>query len=568
MFCKISHSLARLSILLALPFSAWAQQTVPTASLAVSRLVATENTGTPLLVTVQIDQAIDHDLPILLDLVGGSATVGEDFMPPPDPPLIVAGSTSASVQLRIRDDDEREGDETIEIALIPGMGYDVGTPRLLTVLIRDDDASEEELRERFQQLIANTPDPLIASQIETLGRLCANGMPPAGSELADRCARLRLALLDPQAARRLVDSLRGLVAEELSSQRRGFRMLANGQLGGISRRLEAVRQGGGRGLSLSGLELNGYSLPLDNLGAGEGEDNNGLLGRGLGIFVTGTLGRGDRDASDLESGFETDSRSLLIGMDKRFGSSWVVGAALGYSRFEAELDADAGDLDLDLRSFTAYASYSIGNGWIDGSFGLGRGDLSQIRNVTFETTTDEDTVVSVDVLRATPDADLTSASLSGGWNFQSGRWSYGPRLAVEYANLEVDRYAEQVVSGSDSFAVEIAPQALRSLLIRAGFGVSAAISTSNAVLVPQFEIYHVSQLEDDAEPLRGRFINDPSGTVFQIPTSAVDNKNGEFSIGVSAVFAEGRSAFFSYRRQFGVDNIQQDFWSVGGRLEF
>ena len=74
--------------------------------------------------------------------------------------------------------------------------------------------------------------------------------------------------------------------------------------------------------------------------------------------------------------------------------------------------------------------------------------------------------------------------------------------------------------------------------------------------------------EDDAEPLRGRFINDPSGTVFQIPTSAVDNKNGEFSIGVSAVFAEGRSAFFSYRRQFGVDNIQQDFWSVGGRLEF
>lgn len=552
----------------ALSSNVQAQQSQPTATLAVSRLVATETTGAPVLITVQIDQAVDRDLPILLDLVGGSAVPGEDFMPPDAPPLIVAGATSASIEVRIRDDDQREGDETIAIALVPGMGYQVGMPRLLTILIRDDDANQDDLRERFERLIANTPDPLIASQIETLGRLCANDTPPQGSELAQRCSRLRLALIDPEAARRLVDSLRGLVAEELSSQRRGFRMLANGQLGGISRRLEAVRQGGGRGLSLSGLSYAGNALPLDNLGENDSDPGGGLLGRGLGIFVTGNLGRGDRDTTDLEAGFETDSRSVLIGIDKRFGSSWVAGAALGYSRFEAELDADAGDLDLDLSSFTAYASYSFADGWIDGSVGIGRGDLTQIRNVVFETTTDEDTVVSIDVLRATPDADLTSASLSGGWNFRSGQWSFGPRVAIEYANLEVDRYAERVLSGSDSFAVEIARQELRSLLARIGFGVSAAISTQHAVLVPQLELYHVMQLEDDAEPLRGRFINDPAAQVFSIPTSAVDDRNGEVSIGLSAVFANGRSAFLSYRRQFGVDNIEQSFWSVGARFEF
>jgi len=225
-------------------------------------------------------------------------------------------------------------------------------------------------------------------------------------------------------------------------------------------------------------------------------------------------------------------------------------------------------LDMDLTSFTAYLSYSRADGWIDGSFGFGSGDLNQIRNVVFETTTDEDTNVSVDVLRSTPNADLTNASLSGGWDFHSGRWNFGPRLAMEYANLEVESYAERAVSGSDSFAVRIAKQELRSLLVRAGFGISAAISTRYAVFLPQFEVYHVTQLEDDVEALRGQFVNDPTGTPFTIPTSAVDNQNGEFSIGVTAVFAQGRSAFFSYRRQFGANNIEQEFYSVGARIEF
>ncbi|MCB1635828.1 MAG: autotransporter domain-containing protein, partial [Xanthomonadales bacterium] len=331
----------------------------PVASLAVSRVVATENSTVPVRITVQIDRAIDHDLPILLDLVGGNAVVGEDFLPPDAAPVIAAGSTMASVEFSIRDDEVSEGDERILIALVPGMGYAIGTPRTLEVLIRDDDANQADLQNRLQTLVANTPDPLIASQIETLGRLCANGLPPAGSDLAQRCARLRLALLDPAQARALVDSLRGLVAEELSSQRRGFRMLANGQLGSIGRRLEAVRFGGGAGLSLSGLTVDDQSLPLDGIGA----DEDGLLGRGLGLFVTGVLGRGERDASDLEIGFDTDTRSLLIGMDKRIGDRWVVGAAISHSRFEADLDLDAGSLDMDLDSVSVYASYSWDQGW-------------------------------------------------------------------------------------------------------------------------------------------------------------------------------------------------------------
>lgn len=563
-----SRNLARRSLLgaalLCIGLSAQAQNQPPVASLAVSRVVATENSMVPVRITVQIDRAVDQDLPILLDLVGGNAVPGEDFLPPNAPPVIRAGSTSASVEFRIRDDEDSEGDERILIALVPGTGYAIGMPRLLEVLIRDDDASQAVLQDRLQTIIANTPDPLIASQIATLGRLCANGLPPAGSELAQRCARLRLALLDPAQARALVDSLRGLVAEELSSQRRGFRMLASGQLGSIGQRLEAVRYGAGTGLSLSGLMVGEQSMPLDGIGA----DEDGLLGRGLGLFISGVIGNGERDDTDLESGFSTDSRTLVVGLDKRFGDSWVVGGAFSRSRFEADLNFDAGAIDMDLNAVTLYASRSWTQGWIDGSLAAGRGQLEQLRNVSFVTTTEEDTVTSVDVLRATPDVDLRSATLSAGYDWQHGSWRIGPRLAVEYARLDVERYAERVVSGSDSFAVQIAPQELRSLLVRAGFGVSGTISTARAVLQPQFEIYHVRQLEDDAEDLRGQFINDPQGQVFRLPTGDVDNRNGEFSLGLSAIFPEGRSAFIHYRRQFGVEDIDQDFWALGARFEF
>lgn len=561
--CLTRRALAFVTLAL-LPGLAGAQSNPPVASLAVSRVVATENSTVPVRITVQIDRSVDQDLPILLDLIGGNAVPGQDFLPPNAPPVIRAGSTSASVEFRIRDDDDSEGDERILIAIVPGMGYVRGMPGTLEVLIRDDDASQAVLQQRLQTIIANTPDPLIASQIETLGRLCANGLPPAGSDLAQRCSRLRLALLDPAQARALVDSLRGLVAEELSSQRRGFRMLANGQLGGISKRLETIRFGGGGGFSLSGLMVGDQAMPVDGIGA----DEDGLLGRGLGVFVSGILGNGERDDTDLETGFTTDTRSLLVGMDKRLGQNWILGAAVMRSRFEADLSLDAGGLDMDLDAVTLYASYGRGQGWIDGSIGAGWGELEQLRNVSFVTTTDEDTVTSVDVLRSTPDTDLRTASLSAGWDWQRGAWRIGPRLAMEYAKLDVERYAERVVSGSNSFAVQIAEQSLRSLTVRAGIGISGIISTQRAVLQPQFELYHVTQLEDDVEDLRGQFINDPQGQIFRIPTGAVDNRNGEFSLGLSAIFPEGRSAFINYRRLFGVDDIEQEFWSLGARFEF
>jgi len=558
--------LALLALLLA--GAVHAQQTdLPVLSIAVDRGVATEGSRLP----VRIELLLDRPAPaggtcIDLDLVGGTATQGVDFrlreMIPPIPP----GGRMAMVLIDVLDDNQDEPDETLRIALRPSPCYQLGTPREFSLLIRDDDEDPATLQQRLAQIVANTPDPLIASQLVSLGELCATNRPPPGSELDRRCQLLRLALQNPAVIRQLIDSLRGVLGEELSSQRRGFRMLAGGQLGAIGRRLQAVRGGGARGVALvdSGIQSGLGFLPLEAILAQEGE----LLGRGIGVFASAVFGDGSREDSALESGYASDSRSFLLGIDRRFGSDWVLGAALGRTSFDADLSNAAGELGLDQSTLTVYASRGLAAGWIDGSLGVGRGEVAQTRVARFEAITEDESLSTQDVLRGDPDSRLLTASLGAGWDWQRGGLSFGPRAQLEYARFQIDAFAEQATAGSDAFAVALDQQVLRSLLARLGFGAQWAISTRHGVLLPQLDAHLVGEFEDSAEALRGRFLNSPQGASFTLPTADVDSRYAEASVSLAMQFTRGHSAFLSYRKVFGLEATEQDYLSLGLRLEF
>ncbi|MCB1552912.1 MAG: autotransporter domain-containing protein [Xanthomonadales bacterium] len=537
----------------------------PVLSIAVSRAVATEGSQAP----VTIDLVLDRPAPeggvcIDLDLVGGTARPGEDFNSNPSVPPIPQGQTMASLPIQIVDDNVSEPDETVRIVLRPSPCYALGPNTQFDLLIRDDDDDPASLQDRLQVIINNTPDPLIASQLVNLAQLCATDRPPQGSELDRRCQLLRLALRDPQAARQLVDTLRGVVGEELSSQRRGFRMLAGGQMGAIARRLDAVRHGGGTGLSLTDVSVEGVHAFLPAAAEEAGDD---LLGSGWGLFASASIGDGRRDTTSVESGYRSDSQQLTLGFDRRIDANWVIGAALGRTEFEADLDGDSGDIDMDQTNALIYLSYSAENGWVDGSFGFGNGELDQTRVARFEAVTDDESLSAVDILRGSADTDLSFASVGAGYDFREGGFTIGPRLALEYAKLDIDAFAEQAVQGSDAFAVALDRQSIRSLLARMGLSASWTVSWSGGVLLPQIELHRVLQLEDEAEALTGRFVNDTQGPGFSLPTSPIDDRYAEAAVSLSALFPHGISGFISYRRLFSLQDTEQDYWSLGLRIE-
>ena len=224
---------------------------MPVLNITVDRAIATEGTLQPVRIELRLNEpAPAGGVCIDLDLAGGSARPDEDFRLAMSVPRIPEGGMMASVPIMIIDDQLSEPDETVLIVLRPSDCYQPGPSREFSLLIRDDDDDPSSLGDRLQQIVATVPDPLVASQLSNLGQLCATNRPPPGSELDRRCQLLRLALRDPGAAQQLIQSLRGVLGEEFSSQRRGFRMLAGTQMGALGRRLEAVRHGGGAGVAL------------------------------------------------------------------------------------------------------------------------------------------------------------------------------------------------------------------------------------------------------------------------------------------------------------------------------
>jgi hypothetical protein len=73
----------------------------------------------------------------------GTATNGSDYTAAPASPLTIpAGATSATITVTPTDDSLVEDDETVEIELSAGVGYEIGSPDTATVTIADDEPVE------------------------------------------------------------------------------------------------------------------------------------------------------------------------------------------------------------------------------------------------------------------------------------------------------------------------------------------------------------------------------------------------------------------------------------------
>ncbi|WP_143821168.1 autotransporter outer membrane beta-barrel domain-containing protein, partial [Motiliproteus sp. MSK22-1] len=124
-------------------------------------------------------------------------------------------------------------------------------------------------------------------------------------------------------------------------------------------RLNALR-GGARGLDLSGLNFNidGKSLssahlpshwvkPETERGGSAGDEESSLFSDKVGIFIGGTISLGDKDKTDNEDGFEFETQGLTLGVDYRMTEQTILGAALGYTQIDTDIDNNGGSLDTD-----------------------------------------------------------------------------------------------------------------------------------------------------------------------------------------------------------------------------
>ena len=421
------------------------------------------------------------------------------------------------------------------------------------------------------------PDTPQGAMASTLDSMCPqlqaiqHTLNPTEQALLDRCNEIISASNNGEDAE-VAKALRELAPEEVATQGRIGNSIAIQQLGNIGSRLAALRDGA-TGVALTGLafNINGETVPgivlsqflPDPLrGGGASADESGNIGSKLGLFVSGTLGGGDKQATAQEDGFGFNTKGLTVGLDYRFTAQSAFGAAIGYANTNAKVDDSGGDLRAGGLSMSIYGTYyHTQSFYVDGVFNYGANDYDMTRNIDY-------TLTSTHVQRAAKsktNSGLSSISLGGGYEVALKNGIATEISArVNYVNSSIDGYEE---TGANELNLAIESQTLASLSVDLGGRVSRAFSMRWGVLIPQFDFVWEHEYQGNAYPIKGQFVNDQFNTTFAFKTDNPDRDYFRVGMGLSAVVPGGTTAFIQYQSTLGRKNFKDYTIALGGRIE-
>ena len=343
------------------------------------------------------------------------------------------------------------------------------------------------------------------------------------------------------------------------------------QFDNITSRMAALRSGA-TGLSVAGLNLQYQQLSLPGSlftadsdtpsGGSAGSEDTLLIGK-LGIFINGSVSFGGKDSSANELGFDVDTKGLTVGVDYRFTDKFVVGGAVGYANNETDFDSNRGSMDMDGYTLSVYSTYYHDeNSYLDAIGSVGWSDFNNRRAVDIG-------IVTIPVAEVNGDTkgQKVAFSIGGGYDFYHKGLSFGPVARFNYINTDIDSYAE---SSSTGFEFDYDSQDVESLTSMLGGQLSYAISTSNGIFTPQLLFEWAHEFKDDSRFITARFLYDASSTPLPFNLATDDPERDYFNLGagLSATFAEGKSAFIFYETNLQREDINLDTISAGLRLTF
>jgi len=436
-----------------------------------------------------------------------------------------------------------------ELILAPGLtapqrsmaaAIDVVCPRLLAAGLATQDSAAGDLTRRCREM-----------------RQTANALQGTGP------TAFSLGLTNAQ----LTNTLGLLTPEEAAAQGRSAFNVEVSPFRTIAGRLSALRQGargiiaGDLRLDLDGKAVAGSRpLGLDDRGGGASADAAGTTG-GLGAFVNGSFGFGDKEGTARESGFDFETGTGTVGVDYRFTDNLVAGVAVSYSRTTTDFEAGLGDADTQRYGVSLYATNYWGALYVDLLAGFAWNTYDMTRRISYGAG-----AAAVDrTAQANTDGPQYTMNVGTGYELRAAGFSVTPFLRVEFTGLRIGGYTESGASGLD---LTVKSQDAFSLQQALGAQLARPISTPIAVLVPSVRGEWRHEFLDSKRRITAKFADDPFNTFFSIPTDDPDRDFFGFAAGLSAQFSRGIAAFFNYDTVLGLRSVTSHNFTGGVRVEF
>jgi outer membrane lipase/esterase len=277
---------------------------------------------------------------------------------------------------------------------------------------------------------------------------------------------------------------------------------------------------------------------------------------GLGVFVSADYQHKDKTATNFELGYDSDGVGPTVGVDYQLGTSGVIGGAFDYNHVFGDYKGSYGDFDTDTYTLVLYGSYYPSDqSFIDLAVGLGR---KEFENEHIDEGGGPSTVGG-----QTHGFEFTT-DLSGGYDFNFGAFTVGPRVGLHYKRTELNSFTE---TSADPAAITntYLDQEDDSLTGTIGAQASYAISTSFGVVVPQINAEYVREFLDNRESQNA--ILDVGGPV-TFKLDQPDRNHFNLGAGVVVVLPDGISPFLSYEAEVANYLEQTHTVTAGVRMGF
>lgn len=328
------------------------------------------------------------------------------------------------------------------------------------------------------------------------------------------------------------------------------------KMNAIGARLLNVR-GGARGVMLG---LNGLDIQT---GGGAAADD--VLGGRWGGFANVTYGWGDVDETTLQDAYEQDSYNVVAGADYRISDAFVLGGAISYGDTTAKYDQGLGRVKAKTTGAVGYGTYYAGMWYVDGLVSYGSTDFESRRNINIPSHNPALPSIATSAT-SSPEGKQWSAAIGAGMDFKTGAFTITPNARLSYLHVDNKAFTEdEPVAG---LGLSVDRRKLKSLQSLLGARFSTNVNTSWGVLLPYASAQWVHEFKDDAPSLVSRYVNDPNGISFAIPTATPDKNYGVLSIGTSVTMPNNLSAFAQLSGAVGLKDEKSYAFSAGLRLQF
>ncbi len=276
--------------------------------------------------------------------------------------------------------------------------------------------------------------------------------------------------------------------------------------------------------------------PWDVWGIGSGQYSSGSM----------TPVDGDRLVSD----------GFLTGADLDVGAGTSVGFFTGYNHGQADF---AGSNEIEQNTLVAggYATFERNGFHASSVLGAGVIDSDVVRSIRFGALSR--------TARSSTDGSEFFSSISGGYDFRQGNWTFGPTAGIQYSRASFNHFRESGAGALDLHMDDTSQDSLRGML---GGRATYLIKVSDTLtLAPEARLFWQHEFLRGTDTLHGNLSGGTSPD-FSYQTADADGDSVITGIGLGFKTAHDISGNLSYDIEFGRGGDTNHTLSLGVDWKF